>query len=363
MKNFILLILTLIPVLVYSQFVTADPALEPIKITNTLSNANNASALPIGNGIKLKVPILNKNLNSKLPAGSCKIKIGLGSKLVLNPQLNLSIINTSNYFFWTAVSSGGQVQVIGDLINELPENYNDTANFDLTGIVLGSSTITINFLVTNHNTTTILSDENGQNNSAFSPYSIIGSVLPVNITNIFVENKNCLLKVNFETQNEINVNKYELELSNDFNQFEKIATLKASNLSSYSFVDFVIPEKYQVANLLTRVKVIDFNGAVSYSEIKLCKGKCAIKNSTVLYPNPIPKNSNCFYLQSGNGFFNGIYVITIIDVVGKIIETKEISLSNIGSFKYDITNAIEGKYFVKLVKKDSSDKNVFMILK
>jgi hypothetical protein len=366
MKKLFLLLFIVSPLFAAAQSVTADPALDPMKITTLVSGNISATQLPLNDIIKLKVPVLNRNTTTSLPAGTCKVKINLGSKLILNPSFNLSTVNTSNYFTWTAVSSGGVIQITGDLTNELPANFNDTAYFDVKGSVLGNSTITTNFLVTNHNTMVTLSDENGANNIASTAYTIItatGGGLPVTFTNLFTEKKDCSLKVYFDTENEINVNRYELDISKDFNTFQKISFVQASNLKRYTFDNFTIPEVYQVPVLLIRVKSIDMDGTFQYSEIKKVSGVCESKNELSLYPNPIPKNSNSFYIQKDNGLFNGNYIISIVDIAGKLIETKEIRLKNVNRFKYDMAIVSAGQYLVKLFKKDSNDYDVFKILK
>ena len=152
------------------QAVIADPAVNVMRTASTTSLPVNPTLIPLDSVITLRVPVINYNQVNALPSGSCKIKIGLGSKIMLDPAFDLAAVNTSNYFSWTAQSSGGQVQITGDLIASLPANFLDTVIFQIKSSVLGNSTITTNFLVTNHNTNTFLSDENGANNNAFISY-------------------------------------------------------------------------------------------------------------------------------------------------------------------------------------------------
>jgi Secretion system C-terminal sorting domain len=362
MKKLFILFFIASPFFASSQSVTADPAVEPLKITTLINGSILATEIPITNTIKLKIPILNKNTVNGLPAGSCKIKIGLGSKLVLNPLFNFSTLNASNFFTWSVFENGGQVQIIGDLTSDLPANFNDTAVFDVKGNIIGSSTITTNFLVTNHNSTITLSDENGNNNIASIAYTIIASVLPVTFTSVVAEKKDCALKIYFDIENEINVDKYELEISKDFSSFEKIATLQSNNLTHYTFDDVNIPEVYQLPVLLVRIKAIDFDGKVQYSVIKKLSGICDLKNDLSIYPNPVI-NDNNFYIKKSKSLFNGLYVISIIDIAGKTISTREINLINTSNIKCNTTNIPPGQYLVKLIKKGSNIVDVFKLLK
>ncbi len=363
MKKLFLLLFIALPFFAISQSITADPALEPMRITTVVSGTILVTQLPINGIIKLKVPILNKNTINALPAGTCKVKIGLGSKIILNPLFNLNTVNTSNYFTWSAISSGGQVQITGDLIAELPANFNDTAYFNVKGIILGNSTITTNFLVTNHNTNTTLSDENGANNIASIAYTITNATLPVTFTNIFTEKKDCSLKVYFDTENEINVSRYELEISKDFNNFEKIATVQANNFKRYTFQTLAVAEAYQVPILLVRVKSIDMDGKFQYSEIKKISGVCDSKTALSLYPNPVPKYSSSFYVQKENDLFNGTYLVSLLDMSGKLIKTTEIKLVNVVRFNYDISNISAGQYLLKIFSENSKTVEILKVLK
>jgi Secretion system C-terminal sorting domain len=361
MKKILFGLLFISPFFGTAQSITADPALEPMRITTVVNSPILVTQLPLNGIIKLKVPILNRNLANGLPDGTCKVKIGLGSKLILNPSFNLSTVNTSDYFNWSAVSSGGQVQITGDLIAQLPANYSDTAYFDVRGSILGNSTITTNFLVTNHNTLVTLSDENGANNIASIAYTIVNGVVPVTFTNIFTEKNDCSLKVIFDIENQINVDRYELELSSDLTNFEKITSLKASNVNRYTY-NFNLSEKYQVNVLLVRIKSIDADGTFQYSEIKKVSGLCNSKAGLFLYPNPVPQNNNSLSIQKSNGLFNGSYLISVLDMAGKLIQTKTIQLVNVERFNYDTQNLSAGQYLIKVLKvNDNSIENLKFI--
>jgi hypothetical protein len=361
MKKILFWLLFTSPFFGIAQSITADPALDPMKITTIINSPILVNQLPLNGVVVLKVPILNRNLANALPDGTCKVKIGLGSKLILNPSFNLSTVNTSDYFSWTAISSGGQVQITGELIAQLPANYSDTVYFDVRGSILGNSTITTNFLVTNHNTLVTLSDENGANNNASIAYTIVNGVLPVTFTNIFTEKNDCSLKVIFDIENQINVDRYELEVSSDLTNFEKITSLKASNVNRYTY-NFNLSEKYQVNVLLVRIKSIDADGTFQYSEIKKVSGLCDSKVGLFVYPNPIPKSIDLIHIQKKQGLFNGTYVISVLDMAGKLIQTKTIQLVNVEKFNYDSENLSGGQYLIKVMKlNDNSIENLKFI--
>ena len=356
MKKLLLSLCIAVPFFSQSQSITADPALEPMKVV-TLLNANVITTqLLVDNIVRLKVPILNKDtINNALPVGTCKIKIGLGTKIILDPSFSLANTNTNNYISWTAVSIGGQTLITGELIQPLPAFYNDTAIFNIKTITVGASTITTNFLVTNHNSPIYLSDFNGTNNTADIPYIIVAGAVPVTFINLFAQNKNCNLNVTLDTENEINVKQYELELSSNVSTFEKVMVVNATNAKRYIF-NFALTEKFNVKQLYYRIKSIDVDGKVQYTNIKQISGLCSNHTGITLYPNPVQKNETQVYLQKNNGLFNSVYTLIITDALGKLVQSKVLKLNNVNQFNIATNALASGQYLIKLI--NNKDNNI-----
>lgn len=159
--------------------VAADPALGKIIMTDQTGFAIDANDIAANQIISLRIPVQNDG--HALPAGSCKIKIGLGSKLVLDPTYNINNTALSNYFKWTVTENSGQVQITGELIAVLPANVMDVnVSFKVKPSMEGQSTITANFLITNHSNNAILSDQDGANNNTALAYRVTSKVAAVN---------------------------------------------------------------------------------------------------------------------------------------------------------------------------------------
>lgn len=159
--------------------VIADPKLQAMVITDFNGNTLDPANLQANQLVKLKLPVACDNHGKILPAGSCKIKIGLGSKLMLDPGFDLNNAGMGNYFSWTVAEDGGQFQVTGELVNPLPVSVTAVdLSFRLKVKEEGNSAITANFLITNHNSTAVLSDENGANNATAISYKV-ANTLPV----------------------------------------------------------------------------------------------------------------------------------------------------------------------------------------
>ena len=161
--------------------VSADLQLGTIRLTDDAGTGVDANGLETDKVIRMLIPVMNDNHGRVLPAGSCKIKIGLGSKLEMDPSFSMNTVALGSYFTWTSAVNGGQVQITGELVNDLPADVSFVnVSFKVKPTGEGRSTITSNFLITNHNSSAVLSDENGSNNVAALAYNVekAASTLP-----------------------------------------------------------------------------------------------------------------------------------------------------------------------------------------
>jgi hypothetical protein len=173
----------LVPCLMTSQAqrkpAIVDLQLGTPEITDVRSAQVNTDALLLNQSLLLKMQVGTLINSEVLPVGSCKLKIGLGSKAVLDPAFNLSDVGMDNYFRWSVVTADGQSFLTGELTAPLPsDRRNLTLNLRLKTTEAGSSTITANFLVTNHNTQTIVSDQDGSNNAVSLKYTVTEKLAP-----------------------------------------------------------------------------------------------------------------------------------------------------------------------------------------
>lgn len=359
MKNIFLSALLLTCLNATAQ-VIADPATEQVGITALSGDQINLGSLSTGVNLKLIVPIYNLNPSHALPAGSCKIKIGLGSRIVLDPAFNLSS-NLSNYFSWFVSNAGGQVEITGNLIAQLPQNFNDTAVFTIRGSLLGSSTITTNFLVTNHNTPVTLSDENPSNNNSSLSYAITSSPqpVPVKFVSINAFNRACSLQVSFIVAEEINVERYELEVSRDGMQYIKQVELPAQNRTQYVF-------SYPLGTsnpdyLFVRVKSVDFDGKVLYSPVRSVSAKCDASQWS-LFPNPLA-NAQMLTLSSSSPM-NGSYRFTLYAADGRLVQEERRSIQNGSQLQLNFIHRLaSGSYILQVVSQESGERQNFRVIK
>ncbi len=334
--------------------VTLDPKLGALRITDLAGGAINENFIQPGQIIKLVIPVASINQDQPMPKGSCKIKIGLGSKLVVDASQSLAAVNSSNYFTWSAINSGGQSQLTGELNTALPANFQQVeVAFKVVGNQLGHSTITANFLITNHNTTTILSDNDGSNNASFLKYEVTNAVAPTPITTIDdLSKSDCSLKVAFSTDREIDLSKYELEFSKNGTDFVSVFQTNASNLASY-IANIAIPVDMQQSAISVRVKSIFNSGRITYSDTKTISGLCTKKLVINMYPNPVKANDD-ITIKAVEGSFDGKYTLTMVDMSGKTIQVNQMVLNNVFNFKYKVGGIAGGKYLLKISNADGT---------
>lgn len=324
MKNILLFVFFILNTKAFAQ-VIADVGVDTMYVTDFSSIKIDENLLPLNGKYQLKIPIFNKSIVNQVPLGTCKIKIGLGSKLILDPSFNLQNSKASEYFDFTSTLNSGQIQITGDLKQALPINYLDTLSFDVIGNIQGISTITTNFLISNHNSSITLSDSDPINNSTFLHYTIIIPV-PVNFTSINAVKNKCSITVLFTAEREYEVIKYEIETSKDGINYTKVGTVEANQNIRYSHI-FMLTASNIATTIYIRVKSLDRDGQYQLSATKQINGQCTTGLQILAYPNPIITNHVC-NIKAITGNFTGNYQVFLYDELGNIISTKNYSVTH-----------------------------------
>jgi hypothetical protein len=155
-----------------------------------------------------------------------------------------------------------------------------------------------------------------------------------------VNNVNIL---NWATSTERNSNYFEVERSADGSFFEKIGTLKGNGTTNMRS-DYIYKDAapYTGANFY-RLRQVDFDGTASYSKtivVNVKSDKAAILN---LRPNPTNDQLyyNIYSPEAGNA------VVSISDVLGRVISTQSIGLTNgTTPMEYNAENLAAGSYMI-----------------
>ena len=198
---------------------------------------------------------------------------------------------------------------------------------------------------------TYSSGGSGSGSSTKSVCSVSSTlVLPVTLNGFNAQrNNDNTVGINWQTEQEINSASFEIERSYDNTTFEKIGTIAAAGnssvLKSYTFSDNSNNSKNAS---IYRIKMIDKDGAFTYSEIKSVKGSNSASDF-LMYPNPGYSNSKVTISQ-----LNGTSVVKLFDLSGRTVKT--ISVENANST--EINNLQKGIYFVQVIDKNSGNTQV-----
>lgn len=149
-----------------------------------------------------------------------------------------------------------------------------------------------------------------------------GSVLPVTLSGVNTYEKNNGVQIEWTIQQENNVDRYEVERSENGQQFSKLESIKSKGnsnvVTNYNLFD---AHPFPGKNFY-RIKIIDLSFKVTYSRII----KMNIINSgpamITLYPNPVVGNT--FVLQMNN-LERGNYQVILTNKIGQKIAAKMIN--------------------------------------
>ena len=130
------------------------------------------------------------------------------------------------------------------------------------------------------------SGDNTTNNAFELPISVLagsGGVLPVKLESIDGLGEKCNAQVKWSTSNEINLSKFEIEVSKNAVDFDRAGTVKpsSSNAGNYQFNTTQSSGKNYY-----RLKIIDKDGSFTYSKVITISTSCSDKVVKV-FPNPV----------------------------------------------------------------------------
>ncbi len=174
--------------------------------------------------------------------------------------------------------------------------------------------------------------------------------LPIELLNFTARGVGQNVKVNRETETEINNDYFSVERSSDGQNFSQLATVDGAGNSlvnlQYQYID------HQPLDGVSyyRLKQTDFNGDYSYSSIVAVDDLVLETNfDFICYPNPSSGESIDLSITGMKG---NIVNAFIYDVVGKICYSNQFVLQNDGQnlFLLSPTSQLtEGVYFLKIV--------------
>ena len=184
-------------------------------------------------------------------------------------------------------------------------------------------------------------------------------VLPVDFSDVKAWRQGDDIAVRWTVENQLNVQRYEVEKSTDGISFTRVNSQPAtttSGASTYNWLDTHAVE----ANNFYRIRNVDINGAAAYSKVvKVTMGKRT--GSITVYPNPV--TGNVMELQLNN-MAAGQYQVRLVNAIGQVLldntfqhaggtAAEKIKLSNQvakGIYTLEITAPDNIKTTVRIIK-------------
>jgi hypothetical protein len=164
--------------------------------------------------------------------------------------------------------------------------------------------------------------------------------LPINFDKVQAARINNQIKVNWESENNISILKFDVEKSTNGVDFVTLSSILATSESKYNVYDNQPKEGLN----FYRIKGYGKTGEIKYSSIVAVK----YSNKNILLTiNPIPI-VNSFKLSIQN-IVKGNYTLNIIDQTGKKIFTKQLKITNTNyNDDVNISQLSAGNYFVSI---------------
>jgi len=181
-------------------------------------------------------------------------------------------------------------------------------------------------------------------------------VLPVTIVSFSGKNESNGNVLSWQVTNELNLNYYQLEKSNDGRNFSFVAEIKANGQKNYSYTDADVNNSYPVEYY--RLKSVDIDGKFTNSAIIKIKVNVNSWNAEVT-PNPVSNKIN-LKIQSPVQIKA---TVIISDIAGRQLHKENISVSA-GDNSFDINktaNFSNGTYFISIFS--ATQKQTIKIIK
>jgi poly(beta-D-mannuronate) lyase len=349
------------PITLYNGFYSVDdttdvnhvnsymPSDSSIVAFNTIANCEGGAGIYLGftdNGSNLYQPLGLKIVNNV-------IKMTTG-KAAYNPSSNTQLTYFAEGNKYNAPSSLGLTSSLGFSSGAI--NFGARVNGILTppssvqdaAISTNSYLNLLNGIDVNGKTRSTIYDIgcmelNGTGTTIATPLDStqVGSgtpivIVPVHLVRFTVAQTANTYKLNWLVENEVNFLKYDIEVSEDGNNYKNVATVYANNQSiyQYEYFDAAIKDKY------FRLKLIDKDGSFSYSNIVVIKKND--KPQISLYPNP----TKDFISISLNKIKPNSKLI-IVNNIGETIQQIQLAI-NITTIS---TNGLaSGMYFIQVLE-------------
>ena len=170
--------------------------------------------------------------------------------------------------------------------------------------------------------------------------------LPVELSSFEAETDACDVLLKWESESEIGFSHYIVEKSFDGERFTVLGTVAAqtgNEIKKYLYEDLAVRGTH-----FYRLKMIDFDGAVNYSDILSVDTDCDSEIGDILvYPNPVSSLANSVTIEFESK--EATVFVNVVDKLGKHVLQFPVD-ANLGNnvLSLDISSLMAGTYYVNL---------------
>ncbi len=182
-----------------------------------------------------------------------------------------------------------------------------------------------------------------ENIHCYSPPVLV--LLPVELSAFELRKEDCQLTISWQTELEQNSSHFEVQRSENGVDFTSIETVAAAGHSiqttSYQVKEDAVKRK---GLFYYRLKQIDFDGQVEYSEVKAIQVDCNSPFELQVFPNPA---NNLVNIQWSDYHGEGEFLLT--DLLGKVHLTHAFSATDsVSNLQLDLKDLAAGIYYLNL---------------
>ncbi len=155
--------------------------------------------------------------------------------------------------------------------------------------------------------------------SSVSVFQVDLAAIPVTITSVKAYQKADAVLVEWTVEQQINIDKYEVERSQNGQQFKKIGTVLASGNSNTAKTYKLLDPDPLTGISFYRIKIIEA-GQIAYSRVVRVNMVNSIVNTIIIYPNPV----NAYNIDLQMNLEKGCYTICLVNGQGQQLVKKVI---------------------------------------
>ncbi|HEY0678844.1 MAG TPA: hypothetical protein VGD17_11195 [Chitinophagaceae bacterium] len=188
-------------------------------------------------------------------------------------------------------------------------------------------------------------------------------VLPVRFRTIQATRTQCTINLYWLIEEQQNVSRYEVETSTDGLNFLKACDVVIRHTSEYN-ASLQITDEFSAPLLFIRLKAIEQDRTFVYSKVVTVEAYCRENDSWNLYafPNPLTIGGN-LGIGLRQALFNGRYIISVIDLNGKVRRSEIRNLYRIQTFSMYVGDLPRSRYLVKITNENGTQAGILEFLK